>query len=293
MMEDLSNIAPKSDYDAVQNAIRYLSETGASDVDIASFARAMKMGERQLVNLFQRWCGLTPKSFAQAVALDHAKRLLAQSASVLETSFEVGFSSTARLHDLFVAHEAMPPGAWAKGGAGLNLTWGVAPSPFGHGLLVLSDYGLAGLAFFDAGEEEAASADMAGRWPAAQFVRNDQAVAPVAAQIFDPQKWQPEQPVRVVFIGTDFEVKVWQSLLTIPLGRATTYGTLANRLGKPTAARAVGAAVGRNPISFVVPCHRVVGSTGKLTGYHWGINRKRAMLGWEAGIAAAPQNQSA
>lgn len=287
MLKNLTDIAPKSDYDAVQMAIRYLSETGASDVDMTRFSAAMGMGERQLTALFKRWCGLTPKSFAQAVALDHAKRLLAQSATLLDTSFEVGYSSTARLHDLFVTHEAMPPGAWAKGGAGLGLRWGVAPSPFGYGLLVLSDYGLAGLAFFDEGEERAAFEDMSGRWPAATYVRDDLAIAPVAQKVFDPQNWHADSPVRVVLIGTDFEVKVWQSLLTIPIGRATTYGTLANQLGRPTAARAVGAAVGRNPISFVVPCHRVVGSTGKLTGYHWGIARKRAMLGWETGVSGA------
>jgi AraC family transcriptional regulator of adaptative response/methylated-DNA-[protein]-cysteine methyltransferase len=287
MIKNLADIAPKSDYDAVQMAIRYLTETGASDVDVPGLSKALGMGERQLVALFQRWCGLTPKSFSQAVALNHAKRLLVQSASLLDTSLEVGFSSTARLYDLFVTHEAMPPGAWAKGGAGLTMRWGIAPSPFGQALLVLTEYGLAGLAFFDDGEEQATYADMSGRWPAAEYLRDDKAVAPIAQQIFNPGHWQAEHPIRIVLIGTDFEVNVWQGLLNIPLGQATTYGTLANSLGKPTAARAVGAAVGRNPISFVVPCHRVVGSTGKLTGYHWGLMRKRAMLGWEAGVSGA------
>lgn len=288
MLKNLADIAPKSDYDAIQAAIAYLSKMAAEDVDVDGLAAALNRSPRQLTALFQRWCGLTPKSFAQAVALDHAKRLLAHSASVLDTSMEVGFSSTSRLHDLFVTHEAMPPGVWAKGGAGLEMRWGVAPCPFGLVLLVTTDYGLAGLAFCDAEGIEAARDDMQGRWPQAQFIRDDRIIAPLAKRIFDPTRWDPTQPVQIVLIGTDFEIKVWQTLLSIPLGKATTYGTLANHIGKPTAARAVGAAVGRNPISFVVPCHRVVGSTGKLTGYHWGVARKRAMLGWETGVAGSP-----
>lgn len=291
MMQNLADIAPKSDYETIQSAIAYLSETGAEEVDIESFATALRLTQRQLTDLFQRWCGLTPKSFAQAVALDHAKRLLGQSASILDTSIEIGLSSTSRLHDLFVTHEAMPPGSWAKGGAGLDMRWGIAPCPFGLALLVITDYGLAGLAFCDAEGLDAAFTDMVGRWPQARFTRKDQAVAPIASRIFNPKNWDPTQPIRVVLIGTDFEVNVWETLLSIPLGQATTYGTLATRLGKPKAARAVGAAVGRNPVSFVVPCHRVVGSTGKLTGYHWGIARKRAMLGWETGIAGDSPGQ--
>jgi len=274
------------DYQTVQAAIRYLSETGADALDLPAFASAMKLSGRQLTDLFQRWCGLSPKSFAQAVALDHAKRFLRQEASVLSTTYEVGLSSTSRLHDLFVTHEAMPPGIWARKGDGLTMRWGTVPCPFGMALLVLTDYGLAGLAFFDDGDESAAFADMSGRWPNAAYVRDDAAVAPIANQIFEVTNWDPKQPIRIVLIGTDFEVRVWETLLTIPLSKATTYGTLAHQIGKPTAARAVGAAVGRNPVSFVVPCHRVVGSTGKLTGYHWGISRKRAILGWEAGVNA-------
>jgi len=150
----------------------------------------------------------------------------------------------------------------------------------------VTDYGLAGIGFADEIGVDAAFRDLADRWPNATYTRNDKAVAPIAAHIFDPRRWDPSAPVRVVLIGTDFEVSVWQTLLKIPVGKATTYGTIAHALGKPAAARAVGAAIGRNPISFVVPCHRVVGSTGKLTGYHWGLMRKRAILGWEAGVAA-------
>lgn len=280
-------LTPASDYETVRAAIAHLSEAGPDATDLGSFARALGKSERQLTELFRRWCGLTPKSFAQAVALDHAKRLLADRHSVLDTTYEVGLSSTSRLHDLFVTHEAMPPGAWRNRGEGLQMAWGTAPSPFGIAVLILTAYGLAGIGFADAEiSVHEAFEDLAARWPNARFTRNDAAVAPLAARIFDPAQWDPSRPVRVVLIGTDFEIKVWETLLAIPVGQATTYSAVANRVGRPTAARAVGAAVGRNPISFVVPCHRVVGANGALTGYHWGLPRKRAILGWESGVAA-------
>ncbi|RUT30167.1 methylated-DNA--[protein]-cysteine S-methyltransferase [Arsenicitalea aurantiaca] len=289
----MNTIAPDGpeagDYEKVRAAIRFLSETPADALELPAFARGLGLSERQLTDLFRRWCGLSPKSFAQAVALNHARALLARRESVLDTTYAVGLSSTSRLHDLFVTHEAMPPGAFRASGAGLDMVWGTAPSPFGTAVLTLTEYGLSGIGFADAETgEQAAFEDLANRWPNARFTRDDQRIAPVAARIFDPSRWDPAAPVRVVLIGTDFEVKVWEHLLAIPVGSATTYGALARTLGRPTAARAVGAAVGRNPISFVVPCHRVVGSAGALTGYHWGVPRKRAMLGWEAGVVATP-----
>jgi AraC family transcriptional regulator of adaptative response/methylated-DNA-[protein]-cysteine methyltransferase len=287
-MTQHSVLLPESDYRTVQAAIRFLSETGPDELDLAAFAHALGRTERQLTELFRRWCGLSPKSFAQAVALDHAKRLLADRQSVLDTTYAVGLSSTSRLHDLFVTYEAMPPGAFKAKGEGLAMTWGAAPSPFGYAVLTVTDYGVSGLGFADDAEGiEAAFADLRSRWPRARFTRDDARIAPLVTRIFDSTRWAADQPVRIVLIGTDFEVKVWETLLTIPCGKATTYGALAARLGRPNAARAVGAAVGKNPISFVVPCHRVIGSAGGLTGYHWGVPRKRAILGWECGLASA------
>lgn len=281
-------LVPQSDYDTIRAAIRYLSQTGPDESDLGGFARALGFSERQLTELFRRWCGLSPKSFAQAVALDHAKSLLRNKASVLEATYEVGLSSTSRLHDLFVAYEAMPPGIFRAGGAGLDMVWGVAPSPFGLAVVTATEYGISGLGFADAETSiEDAFADLAGRWPLARFVREDARIAPLVARIFEPGRWSADQPVRVVLIGTDFEVEVWETLLKIPVGQATTYAQVAQRIGRPKAARAVGAAVGKNPISFVVPCHRVVGTSGALTGYHWGVPRKRAILGWEAGVISA------
>lgn len=280
-------LLPAGDYDSVRAAIAHLSTVPAEAADLAGLARALGLSERQLGDLFRRWCGLSPKSFSQAVALDHAKRLLADRQSILEASYAVGYSSASRLYDLFVSHEAMPPGAWRDRGAGLDMVWGAATSPFGTAVLVRSDYGLAGIGFADGDDAVAtAFADLRDRWPNATYRRDDAALAPLAAEIFDPRRWNPAAPVRVVLIGTDFEISVWQTLLKVPVGAATTYGDIARTLGRPSASRAVGAAVGKNPISFVVPCHRVVGSSGALTGYHWGVPRKRAMLGWEAGVLA-------
>jgi AraC family transcriptional regulator of adaptative response/methylated-DNA-[protein]-cysteine methyltransferase len=285
MMNQLAALSTDHDYDMIRAAIRYLSETASDDLDLDRFARALGMSERQLTELFRRWCGLSPKSFAQAVALNHAKKLLSENASVLDTTYEVGLSSTSRLHDLFVTYEAMPPGAFRNGGAGVDMVWGTAPSPFGTAVVTMTEYGISGIGFAD--EEtsvQEAYMDLARRWPMARFTRADQRVAPEVAKIFAPEKWSADQPVKLVLIGTDFEVQVWQTLLRIPVGQAATYSAVAQSIGRPKASRAVGAAVGRNPISFVIPCHRVVGSTGALTGYHWGVPRKRAILGWEAGV---------
>ena len=287
-MNQILPISAQDDYQTIQAAIRYLSHHGPDVADLAGFARALRLTERQLTDLFRRWCGLSPKSFAQAVALDHAKSLLRSQESVLDTTYEVGLSSTSRLHDLFVTYEAMPPGVFRAGGAGLDMVWGVAPSPFGMAVVTATEYGMSGLGFADEDTTiEEAFLDLANRWPNARFTRDDARVAPLIAEAFDPQHWAADRPVRVVLIGTDFEVKVWETLLKIPVGKATTYSAVANHIGKPKASRAVGAAVGKNPISFVVPCHRVVGTSGALTGYHWGVPRKRAILGWEAGVISA------
>ena len=219
----------------------------------------------------------------QALTLDGARQLLRDSASVLDATYEVGLSGPGRLHDLFVTHEAMSPGEWKSGGEGLTVRFGFHPSPFGKALVMATERGLAGLAFADPGEEAATLADMQRRWPRASYVADPARTAPIARRIFDPTQWREDRPLRVVLIGTDWEVRVWETLLKIPMGRVATYSGIAGKVCTPNAARAVGAAVGKNPVSFVVPCHRVIGKAGALTGYHWGITRKQAMLGWEAG----------
>jgi AraC family transcriptional regulator of adaptative response/methylated-DNA-[protein]-cysteine methyltransferase len=285
---DLTPLArAASDYDIVRRAIAHIRGNWRAQPEIETIAEAAGVTATELHHLFRRWAGITPKMFLQALTLDHARRLLRDSASVLDASFEVGLSGPGRLHDLFVTHEAMSPGEWKSGGAGTTICYGFHPSPFGTALVMATERGLAGLAFADPGEERAALADMRSRWPQAQIVENTAHTAPLACRIFDRELWRAEERLRVVLIGTDFEVRVWETLLKIPMGRAMTYSEIAARVGAPKAARAVGAAVGKNPISFVVPCHRVLGKSGAITGYHWGLTRKRAMLGWEAGRLAA------
>jgi AraC family transcriptional regulator, regulatory protein of adaptative response / methylated-DNA-[protein]-cysteine methyltransferase len=275
--------SPTGDYERVRRIVAYISERWRDQPSLDDIAAHVGLSTTHVHHLFRRWCGLSPKAFLQAITLDNAKALLADSASVLDATYEVGLSGPARLHDLFVTHEAITPGEYKTGGAGLTLRFGFHESPFGEAIVVATERGLAGLGFVDAGDRPAALADMQRRWPRAEYVEDAAATAPLARRIFDPLAWRTEQPLRVVLIGTDFEVRVWQTLLRIPLGRATTYSDIAARLGKPSASRAVGAAVGKNPISFVVPCHRVLGRSGALTGYHWGLTRKQAILGWEQG----------
>jgi len=278
--------AAASDYEIVRRAIGFISEHWRTQPEIDAIAEIASVSTTELHHLFRRWAGLTPKAFLQALTLDHARMLLRDSASVLDATFEVGLSGPGRLHDLFVTHEAMSPGEWKSGGEGLTIHYGFHPSPFGTALIMATERGLAGLAFDDADARKPALADMQSRWPKATYVEESARTAPLARRIFDPKRWRADQPLRVVLIGTDWEVRVWEKLMKIPLGRLTTYSDIAAKVCTPAAARAVGAAVGKNPICFVVPCHRVVGKSGALTGYHWGITRKQAMLGWEAGKVA-------
>ena len=289
--DHLIKLAPPAtacaDYDIVRRTIAYLTEHWRAQPEIEAIADAVGVTATELHHLFRRWAGLSPKAFLQALTLDHARKLLRGSASVLDASYEVGLSGPGRLHDLFVTHEAMSPGEFKSGGEGLAISYGFHPSPFGMALVMATPRGLAGLAFADPGEERAALADMTRRWSKARYVEDAEGTAALARRIFDPALWREDRPLRVVLIGTDFEVRVWERLLAIPMGRASTYSDIAAKLGRPTASRAVGAAVGKNPVCFVVPCHRVIGKHGDLTGYHWGLTRKRAMLGWEAGRVVA------
>jgi AraC family transcriptional regulator of adaptative response/methylated-DNA-[protein]-cysteine methyltransferase len=276
-----------NDYELVKHTLAFISENWRDQPSLDTLADQAGMSATHLQRLFTRWAGLSPKGFLQAVTLDHARGLLRDSASILETSYELGLSGPGRLHDLFITHEGMSPGFYKARGRGLKIEYGFHDCPFGRALILITSEGLAGLAFADEGDERSALADMSSRWPEATYVENPKATAGYARRIFETQNWSPDQPLRVVFIGTDFEIRVWETLLRIPFGKASTYSDIAAHLGKPSAARAVGTAVGKNPISFVVPCHRVLGKSGGLCGYHWGLTRKRAILGWEAGIKAA------
>jgi AraC family transcriptional regulator of adaptative response/methylated-DNA-[protein]-cysteine methyltransferase len=274
------------DYDQIRRAIAFLTESWTEQPSLDELAAHLGLSPTQCQKLFKRWCGLSPKEFVQAITVDRARNLLSGSASVLDAAYEVGLSGGGRLHDLFVSHEAMTPGDYKRRGEGLEMAYGFHASPFGEALLIATERGLAGLAFVDEDKAQTRQdvlADMMRRWSRARLVAAPDKTAALARLIFNPADWSRDRPVRLVLIGTDFEVRVWETLLRIPMGRAVSYRDIACHLGQPTAARAVGSAVGRNPISFVVPCHRVLGADGSLTGYHWGLTRKRALIGWETG----------
>ncbi len=304
------------DYSLIQSAVEFLTNHWLDQPGLDDLARHINLSPTHCQKLFKRWCGLSPKEFVQAITVDHARRLLEGSASILETAHEVGLSGGGRLHDLFVSHEAMTPGDYKRRGEGVEISYGFHASPFGTALVMATIRGVAGIAFVDAGSgggdvgrnvggsnagfgaaltdsgdsekaREAALADMTRRWPKARYSEMPGHTAHHARDIFDPGRWSPDRPTPLVLIGTDFEVRVWEALLQVPMGQAVSYGDLARHLGVPKAARAVGSAVGRNPISFVVPCHRVLRGDGSLGGYHWGLTRKRAMIGWETGHIAA------
>ncbi len=285
--QPVTDVTPEgSDYETVRRVIEMITLDYRDQPSLETIAAELGQSPTQLQKVFTRWAGLSPKAFLQAVTLDHAKRLLGkEELPLLEASYELGLSGPGRLHDLFVTHEAMSPGEWKARGGGLTIRYGFHPSPFGIALVMATDRGLAGLAFADQNGEKACLEDMTCRWPNAEYVEDREITAPYITRIFNRSKWSGDQPLKVVLIGSDFQVRVWQSLLKIPFGKAVTYSDVANDIGQPTASRAVGGAIGRNPISFVVPCHRALGKSGALTGYHWGLTRKRAILGWEAGAA--------
>jgi AraC family transcriptional regulator, regulatory protein of adaptative response / methylated-DNA-[protein]-cysteine methyltransferase len=284
------DLGAAGDYAMIRQAVTFLSDTWAEHPPLEALAAHLGVSPAHCQKLFKRWCGLSPKEFVQAIALDRARALLEGSASVLDAAHEVGLSGGGRLHDLFITHEAMTPGDYKRRGEGLEIQFGFHPCPFGEALIMATARGVCGIAFVneDADQTKAeALQDMTRRWPKAAYREDAAATAPFAARVFETAHWRPEKPVRLVLIGTDFEVRVWQALLRIPMGRAVSYADIARHLGQPTASRAVGSAVGRNPISFAVPCHRVMRGDGQLAGYHWGLTRKRALIGWETGRVQA------
>lgn len=277
------------DYETIRQAIAYLKRDDQPPARLDGLARYLGLSPSHCQRLFKRWCGLSPKDFSAAIALDRARRLLKESASVLETAHSVGLSGGGRLHDLFVTHEAMTPGDFKRQGAGLRMSWGEHATPFGEAVAVATERGIAGLAFVDEDKGQTARdalADLSRRWPGARLSHAPEKTQLFIDVIFDPGRWSAEEPVRLIMIGTDFEVRVWQALLEIPVGQAVSYRHVARQVCSERAARAVGAAVGKNPLSFVVPCHRVLRTDGGLGGYHWGLTRKLALIGWEAGQLA-------
>lgn len=268
-------------YALMARAIAYLNDNRAEPPDLAAVAAHVGLSPAHFQRAFSRWVGVSPKRYLQHLAVSQARHLLDRRETVLAAAYEAGLSGPSRLHDLFLRWEAMTPGAYARGGEGLTIAQGWFDSPFGPALAMATERGLCGLAFAGEQGRAAAEADMRGRWPKARFVEDSDRLAPWVEAAFGGGK----APVAVM--GGPFQIKVWEALLAIPEGRVTTYGALARAIGAPGAARAVGTAVGRNPLSWLIPCHRAVRGTGGLGGYHWGLPVKRAMLAYESARAEA------
>lgn len=269
-------------YRTIERALTLIAEPGGSTLTLDDLAARMQMSAAHFQRMFSAWAGVSPKRYQQYLTLDLARRLLAERHTLLDTAADVGLSGTGRLHDLFLSWEAMSPGEYARGGRGLTVRFGWFPSPFGEALAMGTDRGLCGLAFLQDAGRDAAFADMAARWPQATFIEDPDTLRSNVASAFSRTG-----QTNLHMIGAPFQIKVWEALLAVPEGHVTTYSDIARRIGHPAAVRAVGTAVGRNPISWLIPCHRALRKTGALGGYHWGLPRKRAMLAWEAARAEA------
>ncbi len=283
--------APASDtpesayhYAVIRRAIALIDAPGGTERSLPELAAELGMSAAHFQRVFSQWVGVSPKRYQQYLTLQHARMLLRDRASTLETSLATGLSGTGRLHDLFLRWESMAPGDVARGGAGLILRHGWFPSPFGEVLAIATDRGLCGLAFVDDMGRDAAFDDLAHRWPEAQHIHDPDAAAPWVEAAFAGRG-----EARLMLIGAPFQIQVWEALLRIPSGHVTTYGQIARHIGAPGAARAVGTAVGRNPLAFLIPCHRCLRASGGMGGYHWGLPLKRALLGWESARLDAAQ----
>lgn len=280
------------DYARVERAIRFLDAHAVDQPSLGTVAEAAGLSPYHFQRVFTRWAGLSPKRFLQVLTLNRAKHALGEAGgSVLDAALEAGLSGPSRLHDLFVTVEAVTPGEWKRQGAGVRMGYGFHATPFGMALVAATGRGLCGLSFIEgAGEmgvaetRAAALRELAARWPQARLVEDDAATGRYVARIFAPADAPGEPvPLPVLLKGTPFQVQVWKALLRVAPGECATYGEIAREIGRPRAVRAVGTALGENPVAFLIPCHRIIRSTGALGEYRWGVPRKRAMLVWEAG----------
>ncbi|MFH2005624.1 MAG: methylated-DNA--[protein]-cysteine S-methyltransferase [bacterium] len=269
------------DYPRIERAIQFLEQRAVDQPSLDEVAAHVGLSPHHFQRLFQRWVGVSPKRFLQFVTLGHAKQLLRGSASVLDASYAVGLSGPGRLHDLFVAAEAVTPGEHKSRGRGLAIHHGVCDSPFGDCLVAMTERGICNLWFPEKAAPETASEELLQAWPGATFTEDRRAARAAVDRIFSSAQLD-DQGLRLHLRGTNFQLQVWQALLQIPEGSVVSYGALARRLGAPRATRAVASAVGRNPVAYLIPCHRVLRSSGAIGGYRWGKARKRAMLAREA-----------
>jgi AraC family transcriptional regulator of adaptative response/methylated-DNA-[protein]-cysteine methyltransferase len=271
-----------TDYQRVAEAIHYLETNFQEQPDLDAVAAHLHLSPFHLQRLFTRWAGISPKRFLQFLTTEHAKQLLETAHSVLDASYASGLSSPSRLHDLFVSVEAVTPGEFKNKGEGLEITYGRHATPFGDALLATTQRGICKLAFV--GEEgwQVLLNELQAQWPEASLLEKAAATQPLIDQIFPSEAGNGQHSLHLLLRGTNFQIKVWEALLRIPAGGASTYEEVAQWIGQPTASRAVGNAIGANPIAYLIPCHRVIRKSGVIQNYRWGATRKKAMLGWES-----------
>ncbi|OVE57515.1 bifunctional helix-turn-helix domain-containing protein/methylated-DNA--[protein]-cysteine S-methyltransferase [Chryseobacterium mucoviscidosis] len=268
------------DYERIAKAIDYIRSNFKLQPSLDEVAEKIHLSPAHFQKMFSDWAGTSPKKFLQFISLEHAKSLLKEEkASLFDTAYETGLSSTSRLHDLFVKIEGMSPAEYKNGGKSLNINYSFSESPFGKVIAASTEKGICYMAFET--DQHKALGDLQAKFPNASFFEKKDDFQNNALSIFS-KDWSELNTIKLHLKGTDFQLKVWESLLTIPMGKLSTYGNLADKIGNPNASRAVGTAIGSNPVAFLIPCHRVIQSTGKIGGYMWGSERKQLIIGWES-----------
>jgi AraC family transcriptional regulator of adaptative response/methylated-DNA-[protein]-cysteine methyltransferase len=275
------------DYARIERALRFVNTHYLRRPTLDEIAAHIHLSPFHFERLFQRWAGISPKRFLQHLTKEHAKTILQDSRSLLDAAYESGLSGTGRLHDLFVSCEAVTPGQYKRRGEGLAIKYGFHATPFGECLLATTERGICALRFLSTPSRPTALRELRAEWPAAEFEENDGETVEICRRIFSRAIGQGGSPFHLHLRGTNFQLKVWQALLTIPCGRLANYGDLAAKIGAPRGSRAVGSAVGHNPIAYLIPCHRVIRSLGVIGDYRWGRERKQAIIGWETARAVA------
>ena len=276
------------DYERIAKAIAFIRDNAGQQPSLEQIASHAGLSPWHFQRKFKAWVGVSPKRFLEFLTVQHAKELLDKSASVLDAALDLGLSGPGRLHDQFVSVEAVTPGQYKRLGSGLQIYYGMHPSPFGLMLLAVTDKGICELAFGSVERLDHEAEDLQRRWPAAQIFHDPQRTAPTAGRLFAPgnrEKDGQNTGFQLFVKGTNFQVNVWRALLRIPEGSLISYKQLAQMTGNPSAIRATASAVGANPVSYLIPCHRILRTSGELGGYHWGIERKRALIAWDTALA--------
>jgi AraC family transcriptional regulator, regulatory protein of adaptative response / methylated-DNA-[protein]-cysteine methyltransferase len=270
------------DYNRIEKAIRFIETDFKSQPTLDEIAREICMSKYHFDRLFKRWAGISPIQFLQFTTLDYTKKRLAESGNILDTALDAGLSGPSRLHDLFVTFEAMTPGDYKNRAAGVQISYGFAPSPFGECLLATTDRGICFFGFVENKNRTRIFNQLKQTWPGAKLTENAKIIAPIVNKIFNPISSNKSQPFNLLIKGTNFQIKVWKALLSLPEGWLVSYQDIASYIGQPKALRAVANAIAINPIAYLIPCHRVIAKSGKINQYRWGESRKKALVAYEA-----------